>query len=237
MDHLGAESRTHFEGLCARLDAAGIAYEVNPRLVRGLDYYSRTVFEWITDDLGAQGTVCAGGRYDGLVQVLGGRATPAAGFALGIERLLALRETRGLNPDPTEADAYLVAVGAGEQAAMPLGESLREALPGLRLRVNCGGGGLKAQMKRADRCGARVALIIGDEELAADTVTVKWLRSPGAEQQAVARADLVPTLRPLLSGGPLGATSLGATSLGSTSSESTPLKSTPLKSTPLKSTE
>jgi histidyl-tRNA synthetase len=130
LDHLGEASRSHFEQLCAGLDAAGIGYEINPRLVRGLDYYNRTVFEWITDELGAQGTVCAGGRYDGLVTQLGGRPTPAVGFAMGLERLVALLETAAPAPEPA-LDAYLVAVGAEAQCeVLPLAERLRDAAPG-----------------------------------------------------------------------------------------------------------
>jgi histidyl-tRNA synthetase len=199
VEDLGAESRAHFDGLLAALDAAAIDYVVNPRLVRGLDYYSRTVFEWITDDLGAQGTVCAGGRYDGLVEMLGGRRTPAAGFAMGIERLLALRETRGLAAPAARADVYVVAVGAAERAGLALGEILRDRLPALRVCVNCGSGGFKAQMKRADRSGARVALILGEEELAADTVAVKWLREPEVEQRSVPRSQLHEVLQGLVS--------------------------------------
>ena len=176
---LGGDSRAHFEALCAGLEHAGIAYQINPRLVRGLDYYNRTVFEWITDALGAQGTVCAGGRYDGLVEQLGGRATPAIGFALGLERLLELSDSE----PPAHLDAYLIA--AGEQAsaaAMPIAEQIRDALPELRLICHCGGGSFKSQFKRADRSGARVALVLGDDELAQRRIGIKPLRTPQDER-------------------------------------------------------
>ncbi len=172
---LGRDSRAHFEALCAGLERAGIAYEINPRLVRGLDYYNRTVFEWITDALGAQGTVCAGGRYDGLVEQLGGRATPAVGFALGLERLLELSDSE----PPARLDAYLIAVGEqASAAAMPLAEQIRDALPELRLICHCGGGSFKSQFKRADRSGARIALVLGDDEFAQGHIGIKPLRAP-----------------------------------------------------------
>jgi len=187
-DHLDDESAAHFEQLQAALAAAGVGYRVNPRLVRGLDYYSRTVFEWLTDRLGAQAAVCSGGRYDGLVEQLGGRATPAIGWALGMERLVELVQDRA--PAPPAPHAYLVPVGAAAQAAVPaLAESLRDELAGLRLLTHCGGGSLKAAMKRADKSGAALALILGDEELAAGRVLVKPLRSRD-EQVAVERDGL-----------------------------------------------
>ena len=181
-DALGETSRAHFAAVCDGLDAAGIPYDVNPRLVRGLDYYNRTVFEWISDDLGAQGTVCAGGRYDGLVEQLGGRPTPAIGFAIGVERIIALIDAS----DPPAADAYLIAVGerAGA-AALQLAERLRDQLPGLRLLCHCGGGSFKSQFKRADRSGARVALVLGDDELDRGRIGIKPLRAD-AEQISVA---------------------------------------------------
>ncbi|MFN2308436.1 MAG: histidine--tRNA ligase [Gammaproteobacteria bacterium] len=176
-DHLDAASQAHFNGLRAMLDAAGVAYRVNPRLVRGLDYYSQTVFEWVTDRLGAQGTVCAGGRYDGLVEYLGGRPAPAVGFALGLERLIALLIDLGAPPAGEPAQVYLVLVGEAAQAQGPvLGERLRDAVPGLRLQVNCGGGGFKSQFKRADRSGASWALILGDDEVARGQIGIKPLR-------------------------------------------------------------
>ncbi|MBK1730216.1 histidine--tRNA ligase [Thiococcus pfennigii] len=189
LDHLGAESHGHFEQLCAGLEAAGIAYVHNPRLVRGLDYYNRSVFEWITDELGAQGTVCAGGRYDGLVEQLGGRATPAVGFAMGVERLIGLIEQADSAPAQS-LDAYLVAVGEAAQArALQIAEDLRDACPGLRLMCHCGGGSFKSQFKKADRSGARYALVLGEAELAAGVVGVKPLRAE-AEQTLVALDEL-----------------------------------------------
>ncbi|MEA1051056.1 histidine--tRNA ligase [Lamprobacter modestohalophilus] len=177
-DALGSESRAHFEALCSGLEQAGVAYQVNPRLVRGLDYYNRTVFEWITDALGAQGTVCAGGRYDGLVEQLGGKATPAVGFALGLERLLELSHTE----PPPSVDAYLIAVGEqASAAAMAIAEQIRDALPQLRLVCHCGGGSFKSQFKRADRSGAKVALVLGDDELAQQRIGIKPLRTAAVE--------------------------------------------------------
>jgi histidyl-tRNA synthetase len=194
LDHLGEETRAHFDALRAGLDRAGVACDVNPRLVRGLDYYNRTVFEWITDDLGAQGTVCAGGRYDGLVAQLGGRPTPAVGFALGMERLIELIES----PAPAEPDVYLVAVGerAGAEA-MHLAETLRDRVPGLRLICHCGGGSFKSQFKRADRSGARIALVLGDDELARGQAGLKPLRG-GGEQEQVPIDDLAERLMALM---------------------------------------
>jgi len=192
LDYLGDASRAHFERLCAGLDTAGIAYSINPRLVRGLDYYNRTVFEWITDALGAQGTVCAGGRYDGLVAQLGGRDTPAVGFALGVERLLDLIDTSTVDTSP---DAYLVALGDAAGAAAPsIAERLRDAVPGLRLVMHCGGGSFKSQFKKADKSGARLALILGEEELSRGTLGLKPLRGAG-EQRSLTFDELVTTLR------------------------------------------
>ena len=194
LDYLGATTRAHFETLCTGLDAAGIPYQVNPRLVRGLDYYNRTVFEWITDALGAQGTVCAGGRYDGLVAQLGGRPTPAVGFAMGLERLIELIDADRIETGP---DAYLVAVGERAQAqALLLAERLREQIPALRLLCHCGGGSFKSQFKKADRSGARVALVLGDDELDKGRIGVKPLRDNG-EQCSVAIDDLPATLATL----------------------------------------
>ena len=191
-DHLDAESAEHFAGLRAALDAAGVAYRVNPRLVRGLDYYSRTVFEWLTDRLGAQAAVCSGGRYDTLVEQLGGRATPAIGWALGMERLVELVTDHA--PAAAAPHAYLVPVGAAAQAhALALAEGLRDAVAGLRVQVHCGGGSLKAAMKKADRSGAGLALILGEEELAGDRVLLKPLRSQD-EQQSLDGAALAARL-------------------------------------------
>jgi histidyl-tRNA synthetase len=194
-DALDPDSAAHFNQLCALLDAAGIRYTVNPRLVRGLDYYSRTVFEWISEDLGAQGTICAGGRYDALVEQLGGRPTYATGFAIGLERVLQLLEMHGLAAEAVATHVYLAAIdGTALRASLVLAERLRDELDGLKLIVNAGGGSLKAQLRRADRVGARVALILGEDELAAETVTVKYLRED-REQQTVARSELAPLLQ------------------------------------------
>jgi histidyl-tRNA synthetase len=183
LDYLDDDSRAHFKALLSLLDRAGIIYEINPRLVRGLDYYTRTVFEWTTDRLGSQGTVCAGGRYDGLVEQLGGQPTPAAGFALGLERLVALLSEQNLLGEATTVDAYLVAVGSqAEHQSLLFAEQLREAIPCIRLQVNYGGGSFKSQLKRADRSGARWALIIGEDEIAQDTVGVKDLRRAQPQQ-------------------------------------------------------
>ena len=199
-DYLNEEARAHFDGLRALLDAAGIPYTINPRLVRGLDYYGLTVFEWVTDKLGAQGTVCAGGRYDGLVQQLGGKPAPAVGFAMGIERLLLLIET--LDKVPAElarqVDVYLVTLGDGtQQAAIRLAEQLRDALPDLRLVVHCGGGSFKSQFKKADKSGALYALILGEAEAAAGQVGLKPLRGDG-EQLNLAWTELPQQLGKLL---------------------------------------
>lgn len=175
---LDEESLTHFNQLKANLDALGIRYEVNPRLVRGLDYYGRTVFEWVTDKLGAQGTVCAGGRYDGLVEQLGGRSTPAVGFAMGVERLILLLEAEARLPErlKRQTDVFVAALGdAAERYALALTETLRDSSP-LRITLDCSGGSFKSKMKKADRSGARVALILGDSELEQGVVALKPLR-------------------------------------------------------------
>lgn len=199
IDHLDEASREHFERLKTLLEAAGIGYVVNPRLVRGLDYYSRTVFEWTTDALGSQGTICAGGRYDGLVEQLGGKPTPAVGFAMGIERLVLLLET--LDLVPAEAlggcDAYLVPMDdASTPEALALAESLRTALPGLTLTLHCGGGSFKSRMKKADKSGAPLAILLGEDERADQAVTLKFLRDD-REQQRVAQSGLADTLASL----------------------------------------
>lgn len=184
-DYLDEESRLHFEGVKARLDAVGIRYEINHKLVRGLDYYNRSVFEWVTDKLGAQGTVCAGGRYDGLVTQLGGKSTPGVGFAMGVERLILLLETLQLLPEELNApaDLYLCSFGeAAELAGLALAERLRDAIPGLRLLVNSGGGSFKSQFKKADKSGARFALILGEDELATRVVGCKPLRDDAQQQ-------------------------------------------------------
>jgi len=197
-DYLDEESCEHFAGLCQLLDAAGIAYTVNQRLVRGLDYYNRTVFEWVTSSLGSQGTVCGGGRYDGLVEQLGGRATPAVGFAMGLERLVLL--VQAVNPEfePTRiVDVYVIASGQGVQsAAMLLAEQIRDADPSLKLMSNFGGGNFKKQFARADKWGARVALMLGEDEVAKGEVTIKDLRN--GEQQTLAQRDAAATLAAML---------------------------------------
>ena len=181
LDHLGEESQAHFSGLCDYLQAAGISYSINPRLVRGLDYYNRTVFEWITDELGAQGTVCAGGRYDGLVEQLGGKATPAVGFSLGIERLLALLETHTWRESSPEVlDIYMLVPPEVEKgSALVLAEKLRSALATIRLQMDCSGGSLKTQFKRADKSGARLALVMTQQM---DSVEIKYLRDDRSPQ-------------------------------------------------------
>ncbi len=197
LDYLGEESRQHFKQITDGLEAAGIDYVINTRLVRGLDYYSRTVFEWVTDLLGAQGTVCAGGRYDGLVEQLGGRATPAMGFAMGVERLVAVLETLGIQPVDSTVDAYLVLMGeVASSAGMLLAEQMRDALPTLKLQTNCGGGSFKAQFKKADRSGARVALILGEDEITHGVIGIKWLREM-REQATLKQAELTAFLEQL----------------------------------------
>lgn len=186
IEHLDEESKQEFETLCKVLDDAGVNYKINPRLVRGLDYYSKTVFEWVTDKLGAQGTVCAGGRFDGLVEQLGGKATPAMGFALGLERLIELIEIPADRQKENNLDVYLVLMGeAATVKGMPLAEKWRSELPGLKLQVNCGGGSIKSQMKKADKSGAEVAFILGDDEIEKNVVTVKYLRDK-KEQEIIA---------------------------------------------------
>lgn len=182
-DFLGEASRAHFQGVCDRLDDAGIAYTLNPRLVRGLDYYNLTVFEWVTDRLGAQGTVCGGGRYDGLIELMGGKPSPAVGFAIGMERLLDLCSQDGEQPAISECQVYMVHQGeAAQRKASLLAEQLRDA--GLQVIVHAGSSGFKSQFKRADASGAQVAVILGDDELQKEQASVKWLRAAdGAEQQ------------------------------------------------------
>ncbi|QBY04985.1 histidine--tRNA ligase [Thalassotalea sp. HSM 43] len=185
-EHLDPESKQHFDELCKRLDAAGVSYRINERLVRGLDYYNRTVFEWVTDSLGAQGTVCAGGRYDGLVEQLGGKGTPGVGFALGIERLvLMLTELEKLGNIRSSVDAYIVM--AGEQAeitGVALAEQWRDQVKDIRIQCHCGGGKFNKQLKRADKSGAQVAIILGDSEIEQQQATIKYLREK-KEQQTV----------------------------------------------------
>lgn len=198
-DYFGDETNQHFDQLKAYLDNAGIAYKINERLVRGLDYYNRTVFEWVTDSLGAQGTVCAGGRYDGLVEQLGGKGTPGIGFALGIERLvLMLTSLEKANNVRPQVDAYVIALGEGaDMQAVALAEKLRDQVPETRIQCHCGGGNMKKQMKRADKSGAQIALILGEDEIANQQVTVKYLRGQN-EQQRVSQKDVAPLLASLI---------------------------------------
>ena len=194
-DHLDAESAAHFERLRGMLEDAGLEYRVDPRLVRGLDYYSRSVFEWVTTDLGAQDAVCSGGRYDGLVAQLGGQPVPAIGWALGVERITELMRLQDLPRASAAPEVYLVLGGeAAERRGLQLAEQLRDAVPGLRVETNCGGGSLKSQMKRADRSGARLALILGQDELARGSVALKPLRED-SEQAELSFEGLFPELR------------------------------------------
>ncbi|WPA91086.1 histidine--tRNA ligase [Providencia zhijiangensis] len=198
-DYLDAESREHFDGLCTLLDNAGIKYRVNQRLVRGLDYYNRTVFEWVTTALGSQGTVCAGGRYDGLVEQLGGRATPAVGFAMGMERMVLL--VQEVNPEFTAntsvADVYLASFGENsQQAALLVAEKVRDELPTLRLMTNHGGGNFKKQLARADKQGAKIALILGEDEINNSQVTLKDLRT--GEQETISQQLMASRIATLL---------------------------------------
>ncbi|MDN6322319.1 MAG: histidine--tRNA ligase, partial [Halomonas sp.] len=200
MDHLDAESRVHFEQLTKMLEAAGISYVINPRLVRGLDYYCRTVFEWTTTALGSQGTVCAGGRYDGLVEQLGGKPTPAVGFAMGIERLILLLDTLELFPEDAlgGCDVFVLPMDDNATtAAITLAEQLRGELPELRLQLHCGGGSFKSRIKKADKSDASMAILLGEDEMMAQSATLKFLRDD-REQQRVPLATLASTLRELL---------------------------------------
>ncbi len=197
--YLGEESTAHFESLKARLDAAGIAYIINEKLVRGLDYYNRTVFEWVTSSLGAQGTVCAGGRYDGLVEQLGGKSTPAFGFALGIERLVLLMTSlEKVNDVRGPVDVYVAMLGDNvDIQANVLAEQWRDQVPNIRIQCHCGGGNFKKQMKRADKSGASIAIILGEDEIASNTATVKYLRGQ-KEQESVAMNDIANILETLI---------------------------------------
>jgi len=198
-DYLDDDSRRHFGELRDRLDAAGIDYVLNPRLVRGLDYYSRTVFEWVTTALGAQGTICAGGRYDGLVEYLGGRAVPAFGFAIGMERLLALLQETGDGLSREYPHVFLVMSGeAARRRGLVFADELRTTVPGLRVQACCDGGSFKSQFRRADRSGARLALVLGEEETAGHNVVVKPLRSH-EEQRVMPQTEAATWLLDLLS--------------------------------------
>lgn len=197
-DFLGDESRAHFEGVCQRLTDAGISYTLNPRLVRGLDYYNSTVFEWVSDQLGAQGTVCGGGRYDGLVELLGGKGAPAVGFAIGMERLLDLWAQYQPPSSAAECQVYMIHQSdAAQRACATLAEQLRDA--GLRVIVHAGSSGFKSQFKRADASGAQVAVIVGEDELRDGVVSIKWLRAglavEGAQQESVPMNRLADALK------------------------------------------
>ncbi len=183
MAHLGDDSLKHFNTLTATLNDLGISYEINTRLVRGLDYYSKTVFEWVTDELGSQGTVCAGGRYDSLIEQLGGKPNFAVGFAMGIERLLALMETLDNVPVARAVDVFMIRVGEiAEREGLRFAETIRNEVPGLKLQVNCGGGSFKSQFKKADKSGAEYAIILGDDEVSRGEVSVKSLRNEQGQQ-------------------------------------------------------
>ena len=197
MAYLGEESLQHFNTLTATLNDLGISYEINTRLVRGLDYYSKTVFEWVTDELGSQGTVCAGGRYDGLIEQLGGKPNFAVGFAMGIERLLALMEVSGNIPQTRTVDVYMIRVGeTAEREGLRFAETIRNEVPGLKLQVNCGGGSFKSQFKKADKIGADYAIILGDDEVSRGEVSIKSLRN-GQEQQTLSQAEAITFLQTL----------------------------------------
>lgn len=194
LDFLDTESAEHFARLKAILDAAGVQYTVNPRLVRGLDYYNRTVFEWATDALGAQGAICSGGRYDGLVEKLGGRPTPAVGWAMGIERFVALYESCGGQAPRCDADVYLVAVGDDTlERAFAVAEELRDRIIGIRVELNLGAGSFKTQLRRADKSNAEYALILGEQEMAEQRIGLKPLRSD-EDQSSIALAELATIL-------------------------------------------
>jgi histidyl-tRNA synthetase len=184
LDYLDEVSQAHFEQLKVLLDAGGVSYQVNPRLVRGLDYYGKTAFEWVTDKLGSQSTVCAGGRYDNLVEQLGGKSTPAVGFGIGLERLVLLLQAVDAIPKGLEqiADVYVVAVGDVQKEAFQLAENLRTQLPNLRVVNHCGGGNFKNQLKKADKSTADIALILGEDEVAEQVVVVKFLREDQPQQ-------------------------------------------------------
>jgi histidyl-tRNA synthetase len=195
LEHLGEDSLQHFNSLKSMLDDLGISYQLNTRLVRGLDYYGKTVFEWVTDELGSQGTICAGGRYDGLIEQLGGKANHAIGFAMGMERILALVEQlETVNIEPS-VDVYLIRVGQeAEKAGLLLSERIRDSIDGLKLQLNCGGGSFKSQLKKADKSGAAFAIIIGDDEALRGEVALKSLRIE-QEQTTLSHDALLETLK------------------------------------------
>lgn len=195
MEYLGAESKAHFRALTDILDAAGVRYQFNTRLVRGLDYYSKTVFEWVTDALGAQGTICAGGRYDSLIEQLGGKDNYATGFAMGMERILALIETLPELPVTRTVDAYMIRVGEkAEAVGMQIAEKIRDEVPTLKLQLNCGGGSFKSQFKKADKSGAEFAVIIGEDEAERGEVAIKYLRIE-REQQTLPLSTAIALLK------------------------------------------
>ena len=194
INFLSEEAKDHLAALQELLDAAQVNYVLNPRLVRGLDYYNRTVFEWVSTELGTQGTVCAGGRYDSLVEQMGGKATPAAGFAIGLERLHSL-VAESLATQTKQIDAYIVALGESAlRYGLYLAGEIRTKFPNLAIQMNCGGGSIKTQMKRADRSGARLALIIGEQEVAQQQVSVKYMQTDG-QQQAISKDVLMELLQ------------------------------------------
>lgn len=198
LDYLDESSRAHFEQLKRLLDAGGVAYQVNPRLVRGLDYYGKTAFEWVTDKLGAQSTVCAGGRYDGLVEQLGGKPTPAVGFGIGLERLVLLLQALEQLPEglTQQADVYLVALGEVQAQALQLAESIRDQLPYIRIINHCGGGSLKSQMKKADKSAADIAIILGEDEVKSGKFAVKYLRYE-QPQEFLTQTEIIKLLQSL----------------------------------------
>ena len=186
-DFIDDESRQHFDALCEVLTTLNISYEINPKLVRGLDYYSKTVFEWVTSSLGAQGTICAGGRYDGLVEQLGGKPCPGVGFAMGMERLVLLLDELNAVPDSVAqtVDVFIVAVGDTMKESVVLSYTLRSECPNIRIESHCGGGSFKSQIKKADKSGAAIALILGEEEVASATAGVKYLRREQPQETVV----------------------------------------------------
>ena len=197
MDYLGEESRAHFHSILEALNALGVAYEINTRLVRGLDYYSKTVFEWVTDELGSQGTICAGGRYDGLIEQLGGKANHAVGFAMGMERLLLLLETIDVKLDAS-VNVYVIRVGEQAQTVgLRLAEQLRSDIPSLKVQLDCAGGSIKSQFKKADKSGAAYALILGEDEVARGEMGVKSLRDPTQAQQNLPLNEIAVLLKTL----------------------------------------
>jgi len=197
IDHLDTESQEHFDIVKAHLEDIGIPFVINPNLVRGLDYYNRTVFEWVTTELGAQGTVCAGGRYDGLVEQIGGKPTPAVGFAMGIERLVALLTDKNKVPSIAKADLYIVTVGDNvTRPGLVISEMVRDAFPDVNVQMNCGGGSFKSQFKKADKSGAKYAIVMGEQEIENKVVAVKPLRVEG-EQQTIEWQGLISHLETL----------------------------------------